>query len=246
AAEFVAALAHPAAPLERIVAELRVPRESTRGPLVQVLFNVYGFAPGEVVLPGVATETLPAGQPGSAFDLTVYVERHEDGFGVEILYDRALYEPDRIDRLLAAYLEWITALATTGEKPALDPSLSQGIREVLADEEPAAEHGTWSDTERELVRLWTEVLDGRAAGVADNFFDLGGTSFALTVLHGRIERQWGSRARLVDLFRYPTVRAFAAFLDGQAADTALEAADRRARARRNRAQTRGGRSWASR
>ncbi|MFB9924339.1 amino acid adenylation domain-containing protein [Amycolatopsis halotolerans] len=246
AAEFVAALAHPAAPLERIVAELRVPRESTRGPLVQVLFNVYGFAPGELVLPGVATETLPAGQPGSAFDLTVYVERHEDGFGVELLYDRALYESDRIDRLLAAYLEWIAALVTTGEKPALDPSLSKGIREAAASDEPAVKESTWSDTERELARLWTEVLDGRPVAVADNFFDLGGTSFALTVLHGRIERQWGGRARLVDLFRYPTVRAFAAFLDGQAADTALEAADRRARARRNRAQTRGGRSWASR
>lgn len=246
AAEFVAALAHPAAPLERIVAELRVPRESTRGPLVQVLFNVYGFAPGELVLPGVSTETLPAGQPGSAFDLTVYVERHEDGFSVEFLYDRALYEADRIDRLLAAYLEWIAALATTGEKPPLDPSLSQGIREVQAAREPEPEAGTWSSTERELAGLWAEVLDGRPAGVADNFFDLGGTSFALTVLHGRIERRWGSRARLVDLFRYPTVRAFAAFLDGQAADTALEAADRRARARRARAQTRGGRSWASR
>ncbi|WP_034286978.1 non-ribosomal peptide synthetase [Amycolatopsis benzoatilytica] len=246
AAEFVAALAHPAAPLERIIAELRVPRESTRGPLVQVLFNVYGFAPGELVLPGVATETLPAGQPGSAFDLTVYVERHADGFGVELLYDPALYESDRIDRLLAAYLEWIAALTATGEKPPLDPMLSRGIREIPATQLPEADHGAWSDTERELVRMWAEVLDGRTAGISDNFFDLGGTSFALIVLHGRIERRWGSRARLVDLFRYPTVRAFAAFLDGQAADTALEAADRRARARRTRAQTRGGRSWASR
>ncbi|MFB9905619.1 amino acid adenylation domain-containing protein [Allokutzneria oryzae] len=257
AAEFVAALEHPAAPLERIVGELRVPRESTRGPLVQVLFNVYGFAPGELVLPGVTTERLPAGQPGAAFDLTVYVERHADSFAVDLVYDRELYDADRISALLTAYLELTATLVAAPTRAVGQAVLEDSrLRAGLVDEPGAGsrppvtgqDRATWSTTERELARLWAEVLEGDF-GAEDNFFDIGGTSFSLSLLHGRISRRWGDRVRLVDLFRYPTVRAFAAFLDGEAGDTALEAADRRARARRSRAraggQTRGARPWAS-
>ncbi len=48
-------------------------------------------------------------------------------------------------------------------------------------------------------------------GIDDNFFDLGGNSLLLFRLAQRL-REVGSTASAVDLFRYPTVRAQAAFV----------------------------------
>jgi hypothetical protein len=68
-------------------------------------------------------------------------------------------------------------------------------------------------------------------GPADNFFDIGGHSLALVAVHERLAPHAPHGLDLVDLFRYPTVRALAAYLDGTT-DSALDRAARRVAARR--------------
>ena len=76
AQEISAAFAHPDAPLDRLVGSLGLSRDLSRNPLIQVLFNLYDFGEHRLDLPGVESEPLSPGLPGSLFDLTLYVSEH--------------------------------------------------------------------------------------------------------------------------------------------------------------------------
>ncbi|MFG3021688.1 phosphopantetheine-binding protein [Streptomyces sp. NPDC048254] len=80
---------------------------------------------------------------------------------------------------------------------------------------PPADGAT--DTERVLAVIWSEVLQVPHVGVEQNFFDLGGHSVLLHMVHDRIVARLGMNPPLIELFQYPTVRGLAAYLDGQAA-----------------------------
>ena len=70
-----------------------------------------------------------------------------------------------------------------------------------------------SRAETIAAAIWKELLGRQAVGADDNFFDLGGTSVLAVRLHRRLTEAFGSTFPLVSVFEYPTVRAFAAFMD---------------------------------
>jgi acyl carrier protein len=65
-----------------------------------------------------------------------------------------------------------------------------------------------------VLATWRRVLARPEVGVDDNFFDLGGHSLLMTQVHVLLEEQFPGRARLSELFQYPTVRSLAGFLAG--------------------------------
>jgi amino acid adenylation domain-containing protein len=70
-----------------------------------------------------------------------------------------------------------------------------------------------SATERTLAALWAEVLGRAEPGVDESFFDLGGHSLLLTRLQTRIAEALGREVPLLTLIEYPTIAAFAAWLE---------------------------------
>ena len=50
-------------------------------------------------------------------------------------------------------------------------------------------------------------------GTNDNFFDLGGHSLLTIQVLGKLKAKVTRRVSLVDLFRFPTIRTLAAFLE---------------------------------
>ena len=62
-----------------------------------------------------------------------------------------------------------------------------------------------------LASIWEEVLGVDRLGVGDNFFDHGGDSYKAIRLIGRVSRQLKRDALLQDLFRFPTIREYAAY-----------------------------------
>jgi amino acid adenylation domain-containing protein len=66
--------------------------------------------------------------------------------------------------------------------------------------------------ERDLVVLWERILRVQPVQSTDNFFDLGGHSFAATRLMSEIETLTGRKLPLATLFRTPTVEALANIL----------------------------------
>ncbi len=89
-------------------------------------------------------------------------------------------------------------------------------RRLLPVPEPAgssAPAAPASELERRLAAVWCEVLGVEQLGVEDNFFDLGGHSLLLVRLERRLEEELGRQLPLMDLFRYPNVRALADHLE---------------------------------
>ncbi|MFC7564642.1 phosphopantetheine-binding protein [Actinomadura namibiensis] len=68
------------------------------------------------------------------------------------------------------------------------------------------------DTERRIAAVWQEVLDLDRVGVHDNFFDLGGNSFALAAAHARLTEAFEGPLPLVALYEHPTIAALARHL----------------------------------
>ncbi len=75
----------------------------------------------------------------------------------------------------------------------------------LAEERVTTLEGLPRDAlELELVRLFEEVLDVRAVGIHDSFFDLGGHSLLALKMKLAVEKRLGHPLPLVSLFRHPT------------------------------------------
>ncbi|HEU0301668.1 MAG TPA: amino acid adenylation domain-containing protein, partial [Longimicrobium sp.] len=73
------------------------------------------------------------------------------------------------------------------------------------------------ELERVVADAWCQVLGVERVGVNASFFEIGGHSLLLAQLQEKLEAALGRQIPLVDLFRYPTVRSFAARLGGEAA-----------------------------
>jgi aspartate racemase len=74
-----------------------------------------------------------------------------------------------------------------------------------------------TDTERLITALWQEVLGIQKPGIHDNFFDLGGHSLLVVLLHNRLKEAFRRDISIVDLFRYPTIAALAGLLNPEEA-----------------------------
>ncbi|WP_155373804.1 non-ribosomal peptide synthetase [Catellatospora vulcania] len=247
--ELIAALAHPEAPLERLVQAFGLGGQTVRSPLVQVLFNVFNFAAPRLDLKGLVSEPVPVPAPGSAFDLTLYGVEREGRMRLEVVHNSDLYDTSRMDLLLDSLRQVIVRGVAEGDLPGGELAPARGVTAV---ESPRARlRPTRPDhvgvppataTEQAVAAVWCEVLGRDAVGVTDNFFDSGGGSLAAVTVQQRLNRMLGRDLRVVDLFRYPTVRTLASFLDGatgvDSADDAVEQALRRGAARRARTRHR--------
>lgn len=70
-------------------------------------------------------------------------------------------------------------------------------------------HKPRNQVEKELQKIWQEVLQIEDVGVEDNFFDLGGHSLLLVVLYNNIKSTLKIDFPIVNLLTYPNIRSFA-------------------------------------
>lgn len=68
-------------------------------------------------------------------------------------------------------------------------------------------------SEREIARIWEQVLETAPIGLDDDFFGLGGDSLAAAEIVARLDVETGMTVPMSVLAGAPTVRAFAAELD---------------------------------
>lgn len=73
-----------------------------------------------------------------------------------------------------------------------------------------------SNAEKILTDIWSSVLDICPIGIDDDFFELGGDSFAATVLASQIEAQFKIPFSPADIIEYSTARAQADLLTKEA------------------------------
>ena len=89
-----------------------------------------------------------------------------------------------------------------------------------------------------LVRdAWRTALGHDRFSRNDNFFDLGGTSLALTRVHAALQAMRPDAIAMTDLFEHPSVARIAAFLDGRGPAECRSTSERSAASRGERQQT---------
>jgi acyl carrier protein len=76
------------------------------------------------------------------------------------------------------------------------------------------------DTQRAVAGIWRDALSIDRIDIDSNFIDLGGHSLLSVKVQIELKRRLHKTISLVDVFRNPTIRGLAAFLDkAQAAQT---------------------------
>ena len=72
-----------------------------------------------------------------------------------------------------------------------------------------------TDMERAIIRIWLEFLEVESISTHDNFFDLGGHSLMMVRIQSRVKQLLKRELSIIDMFRYPTIRSLAKFLNQQ-------------------------------
>jgi len=83
-----------------------------------------------------------------------------------------------------------------------------------------------NDTEKELSRLWQEILRVEQVGINDNFFSLGGNSLLAMRLASAVRSSFDVEFPLYMLFESPTVEAMSEYITRSASQAAMPAIER--------------------
>jgi amino acid adenylation domain-containing protein len=96
-----------------------------------------------------------------------------------------------------------------------------------------------NDLETRIAETWQTVLGVDQVGIHDNFFDIGGNSLKLVLIHSVLQDSLQREINIVTLFQFPTIAALAESLSGETEAPSLEEpasrAELRAQSRRERA-----------
>ncbi|MBD9358030.1 non-ribosomal peptide synthetase/type I polyketide synthase [Methylomonas albis] len=74
-----------------------------------------------------------------------------------------------------------------------------------------------NDIERQIAAVWQEILQLDNVGIRDNFFDIGGNSLLILQAYQKLQALLPTDCLVVELFKYPTISALAAFIGNDTA-----------------------------
>jgi FkbM family methyltransferase len=75
-----------------------------------------------------------------------------------------------------------------------------------------------NEIERTIACIWQEALKVRKVSVEEAFFDAGGNSLLMVEICNRISAALDREVRLIEMFKYPTIRALARHLNEKQAE----------------------------
>ncbi|HEU0079474.1 MAG TPA: condensation domain-containing protein, partial [Longimicrobiaceae bacterium] len=137
----LAAFQHQEVSFGHIVDALALPRDTSRNPLVQVLFALQNTPAARFRLLGVEARVLEVDSGTSRYDLSLYLREAADGSvagHAELNTD--LFEPSTVERWLEHFGRLLAALAADPERPV-------GAAELLSGEERERILREWNRTE---------------------------------------------------------------------------------------------------
>ncbi|MFD5826748.1 amino acid adenylation domain-containing protein [Lentzea sp. NPDC060358] len=119
----LAAHDHQDVPFERLVEELNPARTTARHPLFQVMVVLQNNAEGELTLPGLEVEALPAPTGAAKFDLTLGLRESFAGDGIpagltgELEYATELYDRATAEAVVTRFARLLTAVVANPGQP---------------------------------------------------------------------------------------------------------------------------------
>ncbi|WAS99550.1 amino acid adenylation domain-containing protein [Nannocystis poenicansa] len=143
---------HDALPFERLVHELRLARDVSRNPLVQVAYAPQPPAGRDLQLPGLYREHWVIDAKKSIFDLSFYSWESAGGVACIFEYSADRFERATIERMIAHLQRLVAAVAAEPERPLSALSML-------------------ADAEQQTLRKWSRGRDGErpSSTVLDRF-----------------------------------------------------------------------------
>ncbi|NKQ35829.1 MAG: amino acid adenylation domain-containing protein [Chloroflexi bacterium] len=131
----LAAYAHQDVPFEMLVEALQPERDMSRSPLFQVMFDLQEAPLPQLNLPGLTVAPLPIDDGTAKFDLALSLEMGADGLGGYLNYNRDLFNPDTIERLITHFQTLLAAVAADPDQPIAQlPLLTEAEQDQLLQE----------------------------------------------------------------------------------------------------------------
>ncbi|HLU97441.1 MAG TPA: amino acid adenylation domain-containing protein, partial [Thermobifida alba] len=136
-------------PFDLLVERLVDERDPSRTPLFQALVVLQNAHSGDLDLPGLDVHAVDLPRRSALFDLVFEFEERDGGLRLTVEYSTALYRPERIEALVAAFDRIVDAATADPDLriAALDPS-DDAARDTLlrwAGDTPAAPPATVTD-----------------------------------------------------------------------------------------------------
>ncbi len=131
---FLEALAYQEMPFEKLVEILNPERVLNRHPLFEVLFNYISFSRASLDLPGLSVERVRHKAVQAKFPITLYVEETSEGLMLRMVYQTALFLPERISHLVDQFQCLLSQIAKDADLPIYAYSLvTSDARKMLPD-----------------------------------------------------------------------------------------------------------------
>ena len=214
------------------MAELQPARDLSYSPLFQVMFILQNtpMPPRECGSLRFSSYEVDAGS--SKLDLTLNLEQTENGCEGWIEYASDLFDRATILRMIVDFKALLARIAADPEQklseltspfapsqnraqsPAatvvLVPAEIPSVRLAAVDLTPSRRADLpMTPAEKELARIWSEVLGAAEIRRNDNLFDLGGHSLLVTRIISRIRTSFDVEVPIHAFFETPTLGAIA-------------------------------------
>jgi len=133
------AFAHQDLPFETLVDVLQPERSLHHTPLFQLFFSLQNAPAAELELPGIAVRGVEAGPVPARFDLTLVLNRRDEGLSADFQYAVELFDRTTILRFAATFERLLAGLARHPDRPISEPSLLSAVERAQVAVE-------WNDT----------------------------------------------------------------------------------------------------
>ena len=155
-AKTLGAFANQLVPFDKLVQDLAYTRDTSRAPLVQVMFNMANVPMHGIVLDGIQLEYVPLDRGGAQFELTVSVDP-EVARSVTIEYNTDLFDQKTVERFIKRYLHLLEAAVA-------DPTTRVSELDLLPADERKQVLQTWNATGADIPQeTFIAMFERRAA-----------------------------------------------------------------------------------
>ncbi|MBV8616174.1 MAG: amino acid adenylation domain-containing protein, partial [Acetobacteraceae bacterium] len=157
--------AHQDYPFDLLVQDVNPARDTSRNPLFEVMVVLQNTANTPVELPGIVVEPIEVADVAAQFDLLWNFAADADGLHLSLRYNRDLFQPDTVARLLRCWRVLTeAALADPATATGRLPLLGADERAAILQVAPLA--GELAPAHRSLVEAFEAQAALRPAGIA--------------------------------------------------------------------------------
>jgi iturin family lipopeptide synthetase A len=203
--------AHATSPFNKLIGELRPPRDPSRWPF----FNL-DRALAAPKLHGLAVSFIQPPISSTNFDLSLNVTQIQRDLSLAIDYKTALFDAHTIQSWMDHYEALLRAIVERPDAKLQDLPHPPAFPRDETSSEIAVETtyvAPRNEIESWLATAWSETLGIDRAGINDNFFALGGHSLLATQLISRVRERFKVELPLTPMFEQPTIANLALWIE---------------------------------